>query len=514
MALMSDSATVIHTAAGPVRGVDADGVTSWKGIPFAQPPVGPLRWRAPIPAEPWTDILEAAEFGAAAPQIITPAINLGANPVMNEDCLTLNVWRASNPAKPLPVMVWIHGGAYTFGSTRQPLYDGANFASTEEVVIVTINYRIGALGFLDLTSLSTADEQFDSNLALRDVLLALEWVRDNIAAFGGDADRVTVFGESAGGGLVTTLLAVPSAAGLFHQAIAESSPVSSMYDSTRAASVADRMLAELGIDRSQPARLREVTADALVAAGMAVYAAVPSEQPGTLAFAPVVDGDLLPEHPITVLSEGRGIPVPLMIGTNKDEASLFKFMKSPLMPISEQSITAMLEAIATESPDRELPTREQLLAAYTGVRTQAVGMGIARDIGFRMPTLWVAEGHSRTAPVWLYRFDFTTTMYRLIGLGATHAAELAYVWGNLDKKDIAFRLGGFAVGKSLSKRMQARWRNFAVSGVPAGLEGEPGWETFDTESRATLVFDRADRVVSDLDGPLREAWGDSVLSFT
>jgi len=511
---MTDLSSVIQTTAGRVRGVDADGVTSWKGIPFAQPPVGPLRWRSPRPAESWDGIREASEFGPAAPQIITPAINLGANPVMNEDCLTLNVWRASEAPGPLPVMVWIHGGAYTFGSTRQPLYDGANFASTGEVVIVTINYRIGALGFLDLSSLSTDDERFDSNLALRDVLLALGWVRDNIQSFGGDPDRVTVFGESAGGGLVTTLLAVPSAAGLFHQAIAESSPVSSMYDSTRAATVADRMLAQLGVARSEPAKLRELSATAIVDAGTVVYAAVPSEQPGTLAFAPVVDGDLLPEHPITVLSEGRGLAVPLMIGTNKDEASLFKFMKSPLMPISEQSITTMLEAIAAEKPDRELPTREQLLAAYAGVRTQAVGLGIARDIGFRMPTLWVAEGHSRTAPVWLYRFDFTTTMYRLIGLGATHAAELAYVWGNLDKKDIAFRLGGFASGKALSRRMQARWRSFAVTGAPHGLAGEPDWSTFDVETRSTLVFDRADTLVPDLDGSLRQAWGDSVLSFS
>ncbi|MGV8883043.1 MAG: carboxylesterase/lipase family protein [Rhodoglobus sp.] len=511
---MPDSSTVIHTTAGRVRGVDADGVTSWKGIPFAQPPIGPLRWRAPRPAEPWDDIREATEFGPAAPQIITPAIDLGADPVMNEDCLSLNVWRASEATEPLPVMVWIHGGAYTFGSTRQPLYDGTHFASTGEVVIVTINYRIGALGFLDLSSLSTADEQFDSNLALRDVLLALEWVRDNIAAFGGDPSRVTVFGESAGGGLVTTLLAVPSAEGLFHQAIAESSPVSSMYHSARAATVADRMLTQLHIDRSEPARLRDISADRIVAAGTIVYAAVPSEQPGTLAFAPVVDGELLPEHPVTVLSEGRGLPIPLMIGTNKDEASLFKFMKSPLMPINEQSITAMMEAIAAEKPDAELPTREHLLSAYAGVRAQAVGLGIARDIGFRMPTLWVAEGHSRTAPVWLYRFDFTTAMFRLIGLGATHAAELAYVWGNLDKKDVAFKLGGFGAGKALSRRMQARWRNFALTGTPTGPEGEPEWETFDTDRRATLVFDRSDALVDDLDAALRAAWGDSVVSFS
>jgi para-nitrobenzyl esterase len=508
---------VISTTAGRVRGVDAAGVTSWKGIPFAQPPVGPLRWRAPRPADPWEGIREATTFGAAAPQGINPAISLGVDPVMSEDCLTLNVWRSSQSDAALPVMFWLHGGAYTFGSSRQPLYDGSSFASTGEVVIVTINYRIGALGFLDLSSLSTEEIPFDSNLALRDVLLALQWVRDNIASFGGAPDRVTIFGESAGGGLVTTLLAVPEAAGLFHQAIAESSPVSSVYGVNRAAAVAERALTQLKIARTDLSRLRDLSVDEIVAASAVVYDAIPSEQPGTLAFAPVVDGQLLPEHPVKVLSEGRGLPVPLMIGTNKDEASLFTFMKSPLMPISEQEITAMLSAIAAEQPQLDMPSREQIMRAYTKVRAQAAGLGIARDIGFRMPTLWAAEGHARHASVWLYRFDFAPAMLRLMGLGATHGAELAYVWGNLhtNSKDMTFKLGGLGEGKALSARMQNRWRNFAVSGDPRGSAHDLEWAQFDPDAeRATLVFDRHDRLAFDLDAPVREAWGDSVLSFS
>lgn len=508
---------IVRTTAGLVRGSEHDGALVWKGLRYAEAPVDDLRWRAPVPVEPWRGVALATEFGAAAPQVGNPAIPLGADAVKDEDCLSLNIWRPAVAAPLLPVMVWIHGGAYTFGSSRQPLFEGTSFVSTGDVVVVTVNYRIGALGFLDLTSVATEEHPFDSNLALRDVLLALSWVQENIEAFGGDPDQVTVFGESAGGGLVTTLLTVPSAEGLFHRAIVESSPVSSMYDTERSASVARRMLDQLGIGEDDLARLREIPAVDVVAAGMAVYAAVPSEEPGTLAFAPVVDGDLVPEHPIAVLSEGRALPIPLVIGTNRDEAALFKFMKSPLMPITEERITMMLTEIARENPDLEMPTRDEILSAYTGLRTHAIGLGVARDVGFRMPTLWSAEGHAAIAPVWLYRFDHTTPMLRLLGIGATHATELPYVWGNLatEPKDPTFKLGGRRTAREVSARMQSRWRNFAVTGDPQGRPGDVTWQPFDPEgARSTLVIDRRDTLVHDLDEPYRRAWGDSVLSFS
>ncbi len=508
---------VVRTSAGLVQGGESDGALFWKGLRYAEPPVGPRRWRAPVPVEPWPGVADATAFGPAAPQISNPAIPLGPDATKDEDCLSLNIWRAASSSRPLPVMVWIHGGAYTFGSSRQPLFDATAFVSTGEVVVVTLNYRIGALGFLDLTSVATEEHRFDSNLALRDVLLALEWVRGNIAAFGGDPERVTVFGESAGGGIVTTLLTVPRAEGLFHQAIVESSPVSSVYDTGRSAKVATRMLDLLGVDRDDVVRLRDISAVDIVAAGMAVYAAVPSEEPGTLAFAPVVDGDLVPEHPIVVLRDGRALPVPLVIGTNRDEAALFKFMKSPLMPITEESISAMLAEIAKEDPGIRMPTRDEILTAYTGLRTHAIGLGIARDIGFRLPTLWTAEGHATVAPVWLYRFDHATPMLKLVGVGATHATELPYVWGNLDAdpKDITFKLGGRKTGRAVSERVQNRWRAFATTGVPRGDEGDVEWESFASDgARSTLVIDRHDSLVADLDAGLRAAWGDDVLTFS
>ncbi|MBS1897227.1 MULTISPECIES: carboxylesterase/lipase family protein [unclassified Microbacterium] len=516
----SGDTSAVVAPAGTFRGAAAGGVRSWRGIRYAVAPVGGLRWRDPIAAEPVEGESDATVYGPACPQSANPSVPLGDDVVLDEDCLVLNVWAPEGATAPLPVMVWLHGGAYTFGSSSQPLFDATSLVRTGDVVVVTVNYRLGAFGFLDLAGL-LPHGGFDRNLALKDVLLALRWVQDNVASFGGDPDRVTVFGESAGGGLVTTLLATPSAAGLFHRAIAQSSPASSMYGVDRARDVAERFAAELGIDPSDPSAadaLRAVPAEDVVTAGMAVYAAIPDVAPGTLAFAPVVDGALLPEAPVTVLHDGRGLPVPLMIGTNKDEAALFKFMKSPLIPITDDRIRQMFADMAADNPGLDMPSAAQVQTAYEDVRQRAMGLGIARDIGFRMPTLWIAEGHSAVSDVWLYRFDHAAPFLRLIGLGATHATELPYLWGNLSggPKDPTFRLGGRRVAEAISARMQQRWTAFAHGRNPDAADA-PAWPAYSVDgaggARATLVIERQDAIVDDLDGALRPAWGDQVLDF-
>ena len=524
----ADSTRCLATApAGSFVGAEADGVRVWRGIRYAEPTIGAQRWRAPVAAAPVDGEVDATAFGPACPQQANPAVPLDPNTAMSEDCLSLNVFSPADDNAARPVMVWIHGGAYTFGASSQPLFDATSLVNAGDVVVVTINYRLGAFGFIDLPGLLPWGG-FDRNLALKDVLLALRWVQDNIASFGGDPGRVTVFGESAGGGLVTTLLATPTAEGLFHRAIAESSPASSVYGVARATGVAERFVTELGIDPTSPNaadELRAVSADEVVRAGTVVYAAVPDSDPGVLAFAPVIDGDLLPEAPVTVLREGRGLPVPLLIGTNKDEASLFKFMKSPLIPITDDRIAQMFADMATDNPTLELPSAQQVRTAYEHARSRAVGLGIARDIGFRMPTAWIAEGHSAVADVWLYRFDHAAPFLRLIGLGATHATELPYLWGNLSSgpKDPTFRLGGMRVAEEISHRMQQRWTAFAHGQAP-DADDAPAWQPYATatrdadeaetaSARVTLVIDRRDTVVPDLDGALRAAWGDQVLAF-
>lgn len=508
--------TVVDTRYGPVRGADDGKVKSWKGIRYATPPAGELRFRAPQPPEPWTEPADATAVGPVCHQLTDPRIPIDLGAPQGDDCLTLNVWCSSDtrPGDGKPVLVWVHGGAYVLGSSAQTLYDGTVLAASGQAVIVTLNYRLGAFGFLDLSGFDADGTTFDTNLGLRDVLSALQWVRDNITSFGGAPDRVTLFGESAGAGVVTTLLASPAAEGLFSAAIAQSSPATSVYSATRSRTVATRYLEIVGLSPEDAHRLVDVPTAGLVAATKQLFYEVPERNPGTLAFAPFVDGDIVPDFPVNAAREGRTHPVPLLIGTNEHEAALFRFMKSPLMPITPEAIKAMFAAIAAEQPGLQIPTEADLGAAYRG-RGKKPGMGVARDIGFRMPSLWFAEGHGARAATYVYRFDWATPVLKLLRLGGAHATELPYVWGNLvaGPKDPTFKLGGLKTGRTVSERMRTRWLNFAAHGEPSGGAGDPAWTPYGDAGHPTLVIDRTDTLVDDLDGPVRRAWGDAVLSF-
>ncbi|MDX1883640.1 carboxylesterase/lipase family protein [Mycolicibacterium sp. 120270] len=514
---MTHDNTLVETVAGAIRGVDDGRVTAWKGIRYAAPPIGDLRWRAPQPVKPWPHVYDATRYGYACPQPVDPRLPIDLGAPQGEDCLTLNVWASSDTSAGdrKPVMVWLHGGAYILGSAGQPLYDGRALTASGDVIVVTVNYRLGALGFLDLSEFDSPSRHYDSNLGLRDVLAALHWVRDNIAAFGGDPDRVTLFGESAGAGLITTLLTSPAAEGLFAAAIAQSSPATSVYDVSRAHRIARKVVDRLGLSVAEVDRLPEVPVGAIVAASTDVFYETPLSAPGTLAFAPNVDGDLVPDYPVKLAREGRSHPVPLIIGTNKHEAALFKWLKSPLMPITPEAIRAMFNQIAAEQPHLQLPTDDQMGAAYANLRGRARGMGVARDLGFRMPSVWLAEGHSTVAAVYLYRFDFATPMLRLLRIAAAHATELPFVWGNLKSsaKDPTFKLGGVKTGRAVSERMRTRWLNFATQGEPIGPPGEPDWRPYREPDHESLLIGRQDAVISDIDSDIRATWGTQVLNF-
>ena len=507
---------VVDTTNGPVRGMDDGTVKVWKAVRYAAAPVGELRWRAPQPPQAWSEPADASRTGPVCPQPTDPRIPIDLGAPQGEDFLTLNVWAppGTQPGDGKAVMVWVHGGAYILGSASQPLYHGRALAADGDVVVVTVNYRLGALGFLELSTLGADTDRFATNVGLRDVLAALGWVRDNIAAFGGDPRRVTLFGESAGAGVVTTLLGSPAAQGLFSAAIAQSSPVTSAYDAGRAARVAERFLDVLDVGTADLGQLAGLPIEAIIAASRTVFDEVPVQTPGRLAFAPIVDGDVVPDYPVSLARKGLTHPVPLIIGTNRNEAALFRWMKSPLMPIKAESITAMFAEIAAEQPSLQLPKRTDLEGTYRG-RGKSKGLGLASDLGFRMPSIWFADGHRAAAPVHLYRFDFATPMLRVLRLHAAHATELPFVWGNLGavRKDPMFALGGRAIGGVVSHRLRTRWTNFAKHHDPAGPTGEPVWRPYGADDRATLVIDKQDSVIDDLDADVRRAWGDDVLSF-
>ena len=413
------------------------------------------------------------------------------------------------------MMVWIHGGAYELGYSGQKIYDARIISANSDVVVVTINYRLGALGFLDLSSFSTSEAVFESNVGLRDQITALEWVRDCIADFGGDPDCVTVFGESSGGGSITTLMTVPRAEGLFHRAVAQSPPATSVYGRERAAKVAERFLEILDLPRSRVADLLSMPVDRLIEASEVLVAETPTKVPGTLSMTPVVDRDLVPKYPVAAFQKGLSHRIPLIIGSNKDEPSIFRFMKSPLMPVDDTAVQGMFAALAEDRPDLDPARIAEIVAAYPDLPKPVGAMALSRDAGFRMPVLWVAEAHSAHSPTWVYRFDHATPMLKTARIGAGHATELPYVFGNFGTlgRDPTFWLGGRKVAGEVSGRVQRRWVAFAHHGVPAALDGSKHWPRYEPEERSTLLIDSTDTVVPDPEGEMRRVWGTDVMGF-
>lgn len=520
MDAFSDPSLLVSTTAGVVRGTQDGNTHRWLGVPYGKAPVGELRYRRSLPVEPWQGTRDALEFGNIAPQEPTKLIPIPTGVEIDEDCLNLNIWAPiPKPGdKPKPVMFWIHGGAYFIGFSSQAVYNGRSLAENGDVIIVTVNYRLGALGWLDFSSL---DPSFENNMGLTDLVLALNWVKNNIAAFGGDPEDVTIFGESAGGGCVTTLMTMPEAKGLFHKAIAESSPATSVYKPERAALVAHAYLELMGVSTEDaPRYLRETDAKTLASFTTKLLDHVSLTWPGTVAFAPIVDGRFVPHYPVQTFRDGKQHKVPLIIGTNKDEAALFKMMKSPLMPISESSIQEMFDLMSKDHPDKDFD-EERILDAYPDFPKQKGAMEISRDAGFRMPSVWVAEAHSKVAPTWMYRFDQAPPLMKLLGIGASHATELPYVFGTLplkmNKKALQFRLGGLKEAWVISQRIQARWTSFARTSDPQTVDSETGqdliWPRYDETTRATLIINGTDSIENDPDGGIRKAWGEQILGF-
>ena len=473
------------TTAGAVRGSRRGDLLTWRGIPYTAPPVGPLRLRAPQPPQAWSGVRDATRFGPQAPQKTRGPARL--QPPMSEDCLTINVVAPALPsAAPRPVMVFVHGGGYTIGSSRLGLYGGQALARRGDLVYVSMNYRLGALGYLDLTAWATPERPVESNLGLRDQVAALEWVRDNIAAFGGDPSQVTLFGESAGGNAVTTLMAVPAARGLFARAIAESPAAGSAVRREDAQVAAARVIDAVG----GPDRLFTADPMVLVEAADAELMSAVDAAPGTRTAAPVIDGELLPEHPIDAFEGGRAHRVPLVIGTNDREGMLFPRVWDILATTPER-IEGMF---ARNDPG----SRDRVVAAYPGYPAPDAAIDLGGDSVFWWPATQVAQAHARTAPTYVYRYDYAPSLLRALRFGATHGTELFAVFGY--GLGVLGALGGRRVLRAVSDRVQAHWLSVARTGAPL-----PSWPAYG-DARTTLVIDAVDRLEDDARRDRRLAW--------
>ncbi|RFA12424.1 hypothetical protein B7R22_14925 [Subtercola boreus] len=494
----------VTTAQGVARGIREHGVETWRGLPYARAPVGELRFRAPRAPEPWFGVRDARGFGAVAPQSREGNfIGAAKNAAMSEDCLTLNVVRpvgrgtrmapqggadgvrmpeaggSGHPEPLLPVMMFIHGGAYSVGSSAEVPHNGDTLVRQGNVVYVSFNYRLGALGFLDFTEYSTPERTIENNLGLKDCVAALEWVAANIRAFGGDPGRVTLFGESAGANAVTTLMTVPRASGLFARAIAQSSPTNAVYPPSQtrlwASEFVELLSARVANDSVENTSAEDagellVTADwrDLVRASDALTTTAPDLHPGTIALCPVIDGDFLPERPLDAFKAGRAHPVPLIIGTNDREGSLFSG-RLDILATTPKRIRAIFA-------NTKKKARKAIKAEYPGLPVRRAAADFGGDFAFWYPTVKVAERHARYAPVYFYRFDIAPRLVRLAGFDATHGLELFALF---DRMGGAFGrtmtlLGGRRSFLAAGARMREYWVRFAYTGSVGGVRGPAG----------------------------------------
>ena len=480
-------AAIATTRAGRVQGREKDGVLLFAGIPYAAPPTGGRRFKAAVPHEGWRDVRDARKFGPAAPQIATGGMTDPAPVRWDEDCLTLNVQTPALDDAERPVLLWIHGGGYRNGQGAVPWYNGARFAANGGIVVVAINYRLGALGFTDLSRFG--DEFATSGInGILDQITALEWVRDNIACFGGSPDKVTIAGESAGGFSVGTLLGSPRAAGLFRGAVPQSGAAHHVLPKQAGAVVADRFLDALGVD--DVIGLEGASVEAILDAQTAVGRALergPGLKTGlgvpVQAFYPVVGGDVLPQPPLEAIRQGSSAGVAVLAGSNRDETTLWGYGEVDEDKLRQAALgfggQGILETYRRTRPGA---TAAELMTAIT------------TDHMFRIPAIRLAEAHR--GDTWLYQFNWRSRVARL---GATHALEIPFAFDNLHQPGVAAFIGEGPTPQHVADEVHGAWTRFV-------RDQHPGFPRYSLERRETFVFDDESRVVEDPDAAERAVW--------
>lgn len=509
----------VKTVAGSIRGSLVNGVHTFKGVPYAASTAGAARFLPPGKLAPWTGVKETVALGPRAPQIFggeppeVAAMDL--REALGEDCLCLNVWTPNPGAGKRPVMLWLHGGGYASGSGGYIIYDGKELARKHDVVAVSINHRLNIFGFLYLAEIGGEKYATASNAGMLDIVAALEWVRDNIAAFGGDPGNVTIFGQSGGAGKVSTLMAMPAAKGLFHRAVVQSGSAIRGVPRAAATKSAETVLSRLGLDKTKLDDLQTIPMDKLLAAmrppagpggpggpgGGPPAGGPPGPGGGGLAFAPVVDGKSLPTDPFDPTAPALSAGVPMLIGSTATEITFFPFAR--LEPLDD----AMLKTRVKESLKVDDAKADEVIAIYKKAKPKDnldLFNRLSTDASqFRLGVETEAERKAAQAgaPVYMYRFEWYSPV-REGKMGAYHCLEIPFAFDNVGPATAM--TGSGPERQALADKMSAAWVAFARSGNP-NHKGLPTWAPFDAKQRATMVFDNECKVVNDPHGEERQA---------
>lgn len=480
---MSD--IVVRTSLGPARGRRADGIASFLGLPYAASTEG-RRFLPPLPAEPWTGTFDATRHGPIAPQVgalvegdLGNSRTVGPMPELRqgEDCLVLNVYTPDLDDARRPVMVWLHGRGFASGAGSEGWYDGSNLARRGDVVVITINHRLNVFGYLNLVELGGEAFAGSGVAGLLDVVEALRWVRENASEFGGDPDNVTIFGESGGGRKVCALMAMPSAAGLFHRAIVQSSVMLNAADPARSAAFAETLMEEAGLASRDLEGLQALPFAALTDAYTRAQ-----RRAGGFQCTPTIDARYLPDHPHLDTPAPSSLGVPLLLGTNRDEAALFMARNPRRRKLTRGELEVELEQMLGDR-------WREILEVYERERPEAtpwdLWVGISSEAR-RLAANHVAEMRhaADSAPTYLYLFawesDFLGGLYK-----AAHAMEIPFVF---DNTELVPMTGEREDRGELAALMSRTWAQFAATADP-NHEGLPRWEPFEPRQRATMVFD-------------------------
>jgi para-nitrobenzyl esterase len=496
---------ILEIETGKLRGADLGGVHAFKGIPYGAATQGARRFMPCSKSDHWTGVRDATQVGASAPQlrlpgqVVPPWVAFCEDPAgtaRSEDCLVVNVWTPTPDAAKRPVMFWIHGGGYTVGSASPPSYDGANLARSQNVVVVSLNHRLNALGFLDLSAIPDTRFADAGNVGLLDIIAALQWVRTNIHVFGGDPGCVTIFGESGGGSKVSHLLAMPAAKGLFHRAIVESGPGIRSGTHEANAQSTGLLLAELGLTSATAVdKLQQVPLEQFMAAANRVAA-----KGAGRGFGPVVDGKNVPHHPFDPSGPSESATVPVIVGYNHTETTFLRIDDTEGFTLDETRLKERLQQMAG---DRAQQIFSAYQSAYPKASAPDLNFYITTDATMGNGSHLLAERKAALgqAPVYVYRFDWMTPVEGG-RMRSAHTVEIPFVFNTISLPIVQKSLGSDPRNTELASKICGLWATFARTGDPK-FAGLPTWRPYNATARPTMLFDYASQCVDDPQGEAR-----------